>query len=62
MIHLKIQCSNGYYSIHGEGEFESPYDVIQNFMEDPDILKEKDSNIIKHKEPIVNSKKPTRYV
>ena len=61
IIHLKMQRSNGYYSIRGEGEFESPYDVIQNCMDNPDILKETDGNIIELKEPVVNSKKPTRY-
>ena len=59
-MHLKMQYINGHYSMCGE-EFESPYDIIQYCMENPDILKEKDGNIIELKQPVVNAKKPTRY-
>ena len=60
-IHLKIQTINGHYSISDE-EFDSPYDIIQHCMDNPDILKEKDGNIIELKQPITNTKKPTRYI
>lgn len=42
-------------------EFESPYDIIQYCMENPDILKEKGGNNIELKQPVINTKKPTRY-
>ena len=56
-----MQCTNGCYSMCGEGEFESPYDVIKYCLDNPDILKEKDGDIIELKQPIVSAKKPTRY-
>ena len=58
IVHLKIQCENDHYIMCGE-EFESPYDVIKCFMENPDILKD---NIIELKQPVINARKPTRYV
>ena len=56
-----MQCDNDHYSMCGE-EFESPYDVIKYCMENSDILKEKDGNTIELKQPVVNVRKPTRYV
>ena len=60
IIHLKLQCDNDHYSMCGE-EFESPYDVINCCMDNPDILKGKDGNIIELKQPIINARKLTRY-
>ena len=55
-----MQCVDGYYNMYGEDKFESPYDVIQNCMENTDVLKEKGGNVIQLKQPVVNSEKPTR--
>ena len=60
MAHLRMQSANGCYSMCGEEDFESPFDVIKSCMENPDILKEKDGSIIELKQPLVNAKKPTR--
>lgn len=57
IVHLKMQCTNDCYSMCGEGEFESPCDVIKNCMENPDILKLKGGNIIELKQPIKNTKR-----
>ena len=57
---MKMQYVDGRYSMCGEQEFESPYDVIQNCMENADVLKEKGGNIIELKQPVVNSEKPSR--
>ena len=57
---MKMQYVDGHYSMCGEEEFESPYDVIQNCMENADVLKEKGGNIIELKQPVVNSEKPIR--
>ena len=61
VAHLKMQSTDGCYSMCGEEEFESPFDVIKSCMENPDILREKDGGTIELKQPLVNVKKPTRY-
>ena len=58
---MKMRCTNGYHNMCGEEEYESPYDVILNCMENSDILKEKNGGIIELKQPVTNAKNPTRY-
>ena len=55
-----MQCVDGYYSMCGEDEFESPYDVIQNCIENTDVLKEKGGKVVELKQPVINCEKPTR--
>ena len=55
-----MQCVDGCYNMCGEEEFDSPYDVLQNCMENTDVLKEKGGNIIELKQPVANSEQPTR--
>ena len=56
-----MQFDHGHFRMCDK-EFESPFDVIQCCMDNPDIFEQKDGNIIKLKQPVVNARKPTRYV
>ena len=52
MVHLRMQNIGGLYSLFGEQQFVSPYEVVEYCLDNPGILKEKSGGIIEIKQPV----------
>ena len=54
VIHLRMQTVGGYYSLFGDEQFISPYEVVEYCLENPGILKEKSGGVIELRQPVLN--------
>ena len=54
VVHLRMQVVGGYYSLFGDEQFISPYEVVEYCLENPGMLKEKSGGIIELKQPVLN--------
>ena len=49
-----MQTVGGYYSLFGDEQFISPYEVVEYCLENPGVLKEKSGGVIELKQPVLN--------
>lgn len=49
-----MQSVNGYYSLFGEEQFVSPYEVVEYCLDNSGALKEKSGSVIELKQPVTN--------
>ena len=49
VVHLWMQNVDGYYSLFGEEQYVSPYEVVEYCLDNPGMLKEKSGSIIELK-------------
>ena len=52
VVHLRMQNVDGYYSLFGEEQYVSPYEVVEYCLDNPGMLKEKSGSIIELKQPV----------
>lgn len=58
VTHIKIQNSGDYYDLYGGEKFATLAELVQYYMEQQDLLRERNGHVIELKYPL-NCKDPT---
>lgn len=58
VTHIKIQNSGDYYDLYGGEKFATLAELVQYYMEQHDLLRERNGDVIELKYPL-NCKDPT---